>query len=184
MLGKASTTTFDLSTGYHEESIRIPAVITVVILLLIGIPMALWIYRIDKTGEKATNISKYETLVTSVDSDVQVVNAVLDNDATELEAINAARSAGTVRLIVPEVVIVEQRDNSSKVNSPLDIEMDGIYWSPANPLMTIGGETYREGDTIQGYIIVDIGKRSATFKGKDGSLIEKDIYENLLQNKR
>jgi len=100
--------------------------------------------------------------VQTVDGDVQTVDAILDKDA---EAINAADKKRTVTLIVPEIVIVEDRKNGSEKQSSLNIVLDGIYWNPDSPLATIDGETYREGDIIQGYKIVEIGKRSVQGQG-------------------
>ncbi len=181
MLGKASNTNVGLSSEYREETAKLPVAITVAAVLLVGIPLAVWIFRIDEAGKISADISKYETLVQTVDGDVQTVDAILDKDA---EAINAADKKRTVTLIVPEIVIVEDRKNGSEKQSSLNIALDGIYWNPDSPLATIDGETYREGDTIQGYTIIEIGKRSVRFKGKDGTIVEKDMYEDLLRSQR
>ena len=183
MAGNSLTKTADLSADYQEESIRTPALITLVLMVLISIPLGSWIYRINMAGKNSSNVTKYEKLVKRVDGDVQIVSTVLNSDTAEMEAIQASRSAGTVRLIVPEVVIVEKRDKPAPDKTTLDFELDGIYWSIANPLVTIEGETYRIGDTVYGYTIVEIRKRSVIFKGKDGKLVEKDIYGDLLQKK-
>lgn len=183
MSGKAGNANIDLSVDYREESIKLPAAMAVVAMLLVGIPLATWIYRIDAAGKKLADVSKYEVLVEGVNGDVQTVNAVLSNDARLLEGINRDE-AKKVTLIVPEVVIVENRKDQPKEQSPLKADLDGIYWNPANPLVTIDGETYRIGDIVQGYEIIEINKRSVRFKGQDGTVVEKDIYEGLLQNQK
>jgi len=182
MSGKAKSASANLLTDYCEESIKIPALITIVLLAIICIPLTIRIYRIDAAGKMSTDISKYQELVEVVGGDLQMVSSIVNNDSKELAALNAARAAGTVRLIVPEVVIVERRSADSQKRSTLNIDIDGIYWSAANPLVTINGETYHEGDTIQNYTITKIDKRSIRFEDQNGTVIEKDIYENLLYN--
>jgi hypothetical protein len=110
------------------------------------------------------------------------VDALLRNDAEELEAMRQAQQSQVVTLIVPEVVIVEEKKNPEKI-SPLKVNLDGIYWNAKNPLISIGDETYRVGDVIQGYEIVRINKTTVQFRAPDGSLIVKDMYENLLNKK-
>ena len=183
MLGKMRAKEVDLSAEYHEETVHVPVIITILVILLIAIPFSLWIYNIDEAGKLSSNVSEFELMAATIDSDVKSVTKILRTDAREMQALDATRKAGTVRLIIPEVVIVENRKTNSDADGELNIEIDGIYWSPANPLVTIGGETYRVGDMIQGHEIVKIGKRSVTFKRKDGKLVEKDIYEDLLQTR-
>lgn len=167
---------------YREESIRIPTAITLLLLIAITIPLVAWIFKIEKAGKLATDVSKYDQLAQRVDDDVKVVAAYLSNDEAEQQALLAAYRTGSVTLIVPDVKIVESRDPALTKDETLNFEMDGIYWSPSNPLVTIEGETYRVGDTVHGHEIVGIGERSVTFKSRDGALVQKDIYDDLLQD--
>jgi hypothetical protein len=168
--------------AYKEESVKIPAAVTVALLILICAPLVLWIIRINAEGIQATNTAKYDALVSKVENDVRTVDALLRNDAEELEAMRQAQQSQVVTLIVPEVVIVEEKKNPEKI-SPLKVNLDGIYWNAKNPLISIGDETYRVGDVIQGYEIVRINKTTVQFRAPDGSLVVKDMYENLLNKK-
>ncbi|MDF7799997.1 hypothetical protein P4C99_11025 [Pontiellaceae bacterium B1224] len=164
---------------YKEESVKIPVAITMVLLLLVCTPLVLWIIKINDEGSRATDISQYNALVSKVNNDVRTVDAILRNDAEELEAIRSAQRTQVVTLIVPEVVIIEERAGAAKAK-PLNISLDGIYWSPNNPLVSIGDETYRIGDVLQGYEIIGINKTTVQFQAADGTLIVKDMYEDLL----
>ncbi|MDF7808433.1 hypothetical protein P4E94_13345 [Pontiellaceae bacterium B12219] len=171
------TTLSTPGTPYKEESIKIPAGVTVVLLVLICIPLLLWILRINEEGARATNTAKYDAMVAKVQNDAQTVDALLRNDAAELEAMRAAKEA--VTLIVPEIVIVEEKKEPEKIGA-LKVNIDGIYWSPKNPLVSIGDETYRIGDVVQGYEIVRINKTTVHFQAPDGTLVVQDMYEDLL----
>lgn len=183
MFGKRNSMAV-LVPEYREEDIRIPVMVTIVVLLVVAAPLVSWILKINKEGIRSTDITKYNNLIETVAGDVKTVDAMLRNDAAELAAITSTRKAPSVTLIVPEVVIVEERANKRTEASPLKIHLEGIYWSPANPLVGIGGETYRVGDVIQGYEIVKIGKTSVQFQHGDGTIVVKDMYENLLHSQK
>ncbi len=169
-----------VSTPYKEESVKIPSAITLIIIVLLTVPLAMWIIKINDEGTRAANVARYNTLIATVDHDVRTVRALLGNDAEELAAIREARKTATVTLIVPEVVILEQKTDGQNV-APLKVTLDGVYWSPSNPLASIDGETYRVGDVIQGYEIVRIDKTSVQFQSSDGTIVKKDMYDDLLK---
>ncbi|VGO17543.1 hypothetical protein PDESU_06140 [Pontiella desulfatans] len=181
MATKLNLPEVDFVDDYREESTRIPLVITLLLLLLTAAPMSYWIFRINQVGTVSTDVSNYDVLVNAVANNVKTVDAMLNNDAEALAAINANSKKQVVTLIVPEVVIVEDRGMEPKEQRALEIELEGIYWSPANPLVGINGETYRMGDSIQGYEIVRIGKTAVQFQGADGNIVVMDMYENLLK---
>lgn len=170
-----------VSTPYKEESVRVPVIITIIILALIITPLVLWIMRIDDAGTRAANVSKFDSLIGSVQQDVRAVRAFLDNNTDELEAMRNAQQEQVVTLIVPEVIIVDEQ-KEQRID-PLKVDLEGIYWSPNNPLVSINEETYRVGDIIQGYEIIQIGKMAVLFQSPDGTVIEKDMYGDLLNGK-
>jgi len=170
-----------IAAPYKEESVKIPSMITLIIVALFSIPLVMWIIKINDEGTRAANVARYNTLISTVDQDARTVRALLDNDADELAAIRDARDSATVTLIVPEVVIVEEKTDGQQV-MPLTVTLDGVYWSPKNPLASIDGETYRVGDIIQGYEIVSIGKTSVQFQSSSGIIVVKDLYEGLLKD--
>ena len=179
MAGQANAMKIVIFEEYREESVKVPALITMVVLLLISAPLIFWLTKINEKGLKLADISRYDNLVAMVESDTRAVSAILNNDAAELAAINAARKSPVVTLIIPEVVIQDEKKPKEGVG-PLNIDLEGVYWNSANPLVGIGGETYRSGDVIQGYEITHIGKTSVQFQAPDGTILVKDMYENLL----
>lgn len=182
MIGTKNSTNESLSEKYHEETLAIPVVVTIVVLLLLALPLVYRISVINAEGSKANDISKYSALVKLVDADIQTVDAMLRNDTAALAAINASHTP-QVTLIIPEVVVVETK---SKEGDPevLKVEMEGIYWSPTNPLVGINGETYAVGDSVQGHKIIKISKTTVEFRSKNGTTVVKDMYEDLLKYKR
>ncbi|MDH3981998.1 MAG: hypothetical protein OES84_03760, partial [Kiritimatiellaceae bacterium] len=158
----------DPMAEYREESIKVPVVVTVVVVLLIVAPLIYWILQINAFGIRAADTTKYDALVQVVDSDVQTVDAMLRNDTAELEAILAARKTPVVTLVVPEIVIVDEKTSDPNRTAPLKGELEGIYWSAERPLVGIAGDIYRVGDKVQGYEVVQISKRSAQFRAEDG----------------
>lgn len=162
---------------YREESTKVPVFMMVVVLVLVSAPLVWAISSINTAGSKAADVSKYNTLVQTVGTDLKTVQTMLADGAAGVDIQDR-----TVTLIVPELVIVDEAKPGDAL-APLKIELKGIYWSPTRPLADIDGETYYVGDSIQGYKIIKIGKTAVHFKAKDGRIVVKDFYEDLLQNK-
>lgn len=171
----------DLMTNYREEGVRGALIITAVILLIIALPLGLWIVKVNKEGIAAADVTRFNALVKLVDTDVQSVGAMLRNDTEALDAMKASRKKPVITLVVPEILIVENERNNSSGPNPLTVELEGIYWSPRNPLVGIDGETYKIGDVIDGYEIVRITKTGVQFQSEDGNIVVRDMYENLLE---
>ncbi len=169
----------DVQVDYREETIKVPAIITVVILLLVTIPLVYSIFKINAAGVRATDVSQYTTLAATVSGNIQSVEDMLRNDAAALVAIQSAQTGASVQFIGPEDVAEETGSLSFVSQSPLNVELEGIYWSPANPLVGIGGETYRVGDSIQGYEIYKISKMRVYFRGQTGDTVIKDMYGDI-----
>lgn len=168
---------------YREESVKVPAAVTLAVLLLVAVPLVMWIMKINNEGSRSANVVRFNNLITEVSADVRAVRALLNNDAEELEAMRQAREAAVVTLIVPELVIVEEQ-GPNRPKERFDVSLDGIYWSAKNPLASINGQTCRVGDIIQGHEIVYIGKTTVRFQARDGSLVVKGIYDELLKGQR
>lgn len=167
--------TVDAVSEYREESARIPFVVMAVLVLMIGLLLGWTIFKIDTEGFHAVNVSKYSTLIQAVSADTQAVAAMLEDGSTEM----MDRKRTLAPRVPKEVPVVEIKP---AIQSPLAIELKGIYWNPVHPLVDIDNEIYREGDTVQGYAITKIGKRSVQFKAKDGGMVVKGIYEEQLEN--
>ncbi len=162
---------------YREESAKIPFVVMAVLVLIIGGLLGWLIFKIDTEGTHAANVSKYDALIQTVFADTQDISIMLKDGS--LGRVSRKR---TITLIVPEVVLVDE--NESKAQSPLKIELKGIYWNPTRPLVDIDNKTYYVGDKVQGYTIVKINKTAVHFKSQDGGIVVKEFYENLLQIKK
>jgi len=166
-------------TVYREESTKRSVAIAGVALTLLIVPLVGSISRINAAGLKSADISKYTTLIRTVDSDMRTVEKALANRLSGLES-----TERSVTLIIPELVIINEIKPDDERPTSLKIDLKGIYWNPSNPLVGINNETYRVGDKIQGYVIVKIGKTAVHFKAKDGTLVVKDFYENLFKSKK
>jgi hypothetical protein len=171
-----------LPTAYKEESVKIPVAIAVLLVILISVPMVLWILKINDEGTRSADVTSYETLIRKVNQDVRTVRAYMSNDAAELESIRNSQKNMVVTLIVPEVVIIDEK--KEQTIQPLKADLDGIYWSPSNPLVSINDETYRIGDIIQGYEIIKIDKTVVHFQASDGTIVLKDMYGDLLKGSK
>ncbi|NNJ69984.1 MAG: hypothetical protein HKP10_01695 [Kiritimatiellales bacterium] len=178
MISRKSKTT-DIQAEYREETIKVPAIITVVILLLVAVPLIYGIFQINKEGLRQTDVTQYTTLAATVSGNIQAVEDMLRNDATALAAIQTVQKNTSVRFIGPEDADEEIENLTFVGQSPLNVELEGIYWSPAKPLVGIGGETYRIGDSIQGYEIYKISKTRVYFRGQTGDTVIKDMYGDI-----
>ncbi len=162
---------------YREESVGIPVLSTVLVLVLVAAPLFWTLVRINRDGVKSTDISRYEGLAQAATLTVQTVDAMLRNDEAELAAIRAGQSPDKVTLIIPEIEIKEIAPHNK---TKLDVGLINIYWDVANPLVGIEGDTYGVGDKVQGYEIINILKTKVYFRGPDGKTVIKDINEDLL----
>ncbi len=170
--------TVDPDADYCEESVKIPLAIAILAVVLVAAPFIYTVLKINDEGAQAAVVTKYNALVEAVLSDLGAANTMLHDDSG-MASIKAVGGNSVVKLIVPEVVLVDAE--SQNPEDELNVELEAIYWSPSNPIAGINGETYHVGDTIQGYEIVEIGKTTVHFKGKSGKVIVKNFYENLFK---
>lgn len=184
MTGKAKSPEGGTVVAYREQSIHFPIAVMVVALLLVCAPSLFWIHRVNVQGNSENSVVHYHALLDLVATDILAVDALMRDDASALAALDATRKAPVVRLIVPDVVIVEEKKVPEKEVSPLRSVLEAIYWNKTNPLATLDGETYRVGDSLQGYEIVAINKSTVLFKGGDGKVVVKDIDEDLRKYRR
>lgn len=167
------------SDTYHEESIKVPVIITVVVLLLTSLPLTSWILNINREGTLAADVTNYQELIRRAADDVRVVDILMRNDNEALALIRQSSQILDVDVIAPSVTITAKPKQKDRMAVQLNVKLEGIYWSAANPLVGINGETYGVGDVIQDHTIIEIGKTAVMFEGGDGIIIEKNIYEDL-----
>jgi len=173
-------TTHPRLKDYHEERFVFPIGITLFVVILLGVLLGLWGRWDDQAVMMQADLAEYEFVEQSVSVDLQSIQSMRQHDASTIEDIHAAMRGQPVTLVIPDVVIVEKSATGASP-SPLTVEVDGIFWNQENPLVTLGGETFRVGDLVQEYEIVRIGKTAVFFRDRDGNTVEKDIYENLLK---
>lgn len=172
----------DFDAEYCEETVKVPLLTMVVVVLLISAPLVWMIMRINEAGTRATSVSEYSALVEIVNYDVTEVSSMLSGNSEVVVKLDQGKPV--VTLVVPELVLIDEGNIAPQANLPLDVQLDAIYWHSVNPIVGIGKETYQIGDSFQGYEIVKIGKTDVHFKGKNGKIVVKDFYENLFQSKK
>lgn len=165
--------------AYREETVRLPVVLTLLLVVLIAAPLIYWMVLINREGTRTADVSRYTELVDALDSNVKMVDAMLRNDLEEVAAINEASKNDGIKLNVPDFVIIDEEPVAPRPKEQFDATLDGIYWSTSNPLVGIDGETYRVGDTVQHYEIIQIGKSKVRLHGPDGEIVIMDMNENL-----
>lgn len=164
---------------YREETVRGPVLLTLLLVVLIAAPLVYWMFLLNREGTRTADVSQYTVLVEALDSNVTTVDAMLRNDLEEVAAINEASKNNMVKLIVPDFVIIEDEPQAPKPKEQFAVKLDGIYWSASNPLVGLNGETYRVGDTVQNFEIIQIGKSKVRFHGPDDEIVIMDINESL-----
>lgn len=164
---------------YAEESPRLPALFALALTLLVAALLAYWIVQVNRQGRRDTNLAAYRQLVQAMQADATEVDAILRNDAEALSGLAANRKR-VATLIVPEVVIVDEPKPAEPAGAKaFEAEITGIYWNPSQPLVGIGGETYRVGERVDGYEIVRIGKSKVQLQSEDGTLVIKDMDDDV-----
>ncbi|MBN2161378.1 MAG: hypothetical protein JXR25_00325 [Pontiellaceae bacterium] len=159
---------------YEEVSLKLPLIILVLSLVLTGGPLAWGLVKVNEDGEASIGVSKYLTLADGAAKNIALVKNALQGRKEESQQVK-----DVVTLVVPEVVIVEAEKTEVKGPKPLDVEIHGIYFSRNMPLVDLDGQTYRVGDSVQGYRITKISETSVHFIGPDNKAVVRDMYEDL-----
>lgn len=169
-----------LMNAYREESPRLAILVTVVVVVLVGAPLALANKKIGDEGASAADISKYAQLANTIDENVAVVRRVLENGVVKeatLVAGGILAPKGTL-LITPKVVPTNANESTQNPNS-LNIKLTAIYWNPNDPLVTIDDDNYHVGDKIKGFTILEIRKTEVVFRSPGGEKVVKYFYDYL-----
>jgi hypothetical protein len=172
----------NIDSAYREETVTSSIYVLLVALVVVAAPLGWLTHRIGAEGLKAADVSRYSSLTVQVAQKVKVAQAMLEQESMD-EAVVAEIVAPSVRLITPDIAPTNIEEVAMQDPEKLDIELNAIYWSPRDPLVTIDDESYRVGDKIKGYTIVEIRKTEVIFKSPLGETVIKYFYEYLDQSK-
>ena len=175
MKGKKNSSDASVEAVYCEETVRVPFVVMLLLVVLVVVPSGWLIRRENAVGVHSTDVAEGKALARSVMDNLKALDSLMVGDGDQMGP------SEIVTLIVPEILIVDASKPTQPEQAVLSVELKGIYWNPTHPLADIDGETVSVGDEVaNGYIIVKIGKTSVHFKGKDGKIVVKNMYEGLL----
>ena len=164
--------------GYSEESPMLAIIIAIVVVVLVGIPLGLLNKKISDEGSLAADVSRYTGLADKVGDNVRVVREMLEKGLVDKAMLDAAL-APRVGLILPDIYPENLEEAKNQAPNKLDIELNAIYWSTTDPLVTIDNENYRVGDKVKGFTILEIRKTEVVFRSPLGDKVVKYIYDYL-----
>lgn len=174
-LDKKNPSTVPMEAVYCEETVRVPFVVMLLLVVLVVVPSGWLIRRGNAVGARSVDVAEGKALARSVVGNLKALDSLLAGNGDQMGP------SEVVTLIVPEILIVDASPPAQPEKAALSVEIKGIYWHPTRPLVDIGGETFSVGDEVaNGYVIVKIGKTAVHFKGKDGKITVKDMYEGIL----
>jgi hypothetical protein len=165
-------------TGYCEESPRLAIIITVIVILLVGVPLGLLNKKISDEGSRDADVSLYADLANKVGVNVRVVGEMLEKGVVDVVAL-AAVAAPKVTLITPDINPTNMQEAASQDPNKLNVTLSAIYWNPSDPLVTIDNENYRVGDKVKGFTILEIRKTEVVFRSPLGDKVVKYFYDYL-----
>jgi len=179
MIGKNKVKT-DAAHEYREVWVK-PAIYTMlVVVIIVAAPLGWLNQKIGAEGFRIADTTQYRNLVDGVGRDVKAVQRMLDNE--HMDEITL-KGTPVVTLITPDIMPTNMGE-AAKDNGRFSIALSGIYWSPNDPIATINGENYHEGELISGHRIVEIRKTEVVFEDPMGDKIVKYFYDYLDQGKK
>jgi hypothetical protein len=168
------------AVAYQEETVGLPLLIALVVTGLVAVPLLWMIPRINQEGEKTANVSRYEQMTVVLSGAVTKVYEMLTSSEAALRQVQLLEEPKDPILLIEDLPVVDVVEIAPELN----VESMNIYWNAGRPLVGIDGETYAVGDFVDGYKITDIQQTKVFFKGVDGQIIAKDMYEDLLLKSR
>jgi hypothetical protein len=169
-----------LSEMYREESPRPAIIIMVVAVALVAAPLALANKRIGDDGQRAADVSKYALLAQKLNANVSVVLTAFKKGIVSESHLRESGVLGNrgATVIIPDRM-PKKMGESDKDPGNDDLRLSAIYWIPGDPLVTINDENYREGDKVEGFTILKIGKTEVELRSPAGEKIVKKFYDYL-----
>jgi len=179
-MNKSLKLTEKTTEGYREESPKTAIMITVFSVILVGAPLAYANKKIDDQGSRAADTSRYAKLTSKIEQNVGYVKEVLGKGVVReaiLSKTGILANRGTT-LITPNIVPTNLSE-ATKNQNDLDVVLSAIYWSAADPLVTIDDENYHVGDKVNGFTILEIRKTEVVFRSPAGEKVVKYFYDYL-----
>jgi hypothetical protein len=179
MSGKKNTPGRGYET-YQEVSVKPSVYIMIAVVAAVALPLGWLNLKIGAEGSKIADTSEYRPLVAGVQRDLQTMKGVIDSAHLDEKALKNAL-APRPTLITPDIDILPANpDQASKdTGSKSKIKLSAIYWSRTDPIVTINGENYKEGDYVEGHRILDIRETEVLFEDPMGNEFVKDFYDYL-----
>lgn len=175
----------EVAEKYREEATKPAIVYAVLAVALVSAPLAWGIRDIEKKGVESANTAHYSLLAATVGKDVAEVRKILASEVVEEASLVGIAAAAVVEEVPPESVVTnESIPGVAEDPKKLEIRLSAIYWNARAPLATIDGETYRAGETVKGFKIVEIRETEVEFKGPLGDTVIKYFYDYLEKPKR
>lgn len=173
----------DAASDYREVPVK-PSIYTMLaVVTAVAAPLGWLNLKISAEGSRGADISRYSDLVAVVNRDVDTVQRMLDHEhIDEKELKNSLAPVPT--LITPDILPTNIDEAEMQTASSLNIEMNGIYWSPTDPIVTINNENYHVGDRIQNHLIIEIRKTEVVFEDPMGEKVVKYFYDYLNKPKK
>lgn len=162
---------------YQEVNARQEFQFMVILVLLVTAPLVWLNYTIEKEGVIAADVSSYDAIMKNINSDALSVRKLRDIEVQALASLRYSGDSGKSSLIVPNDGQTNNEDMAA--SRDLNIELSGIIWNPADPLVIIGREIYRKGESVNGYEIIKVSRTEVSFRNSQGDVVEKQFYEFL-----
>jgi hypothetical protein len=171
---------YNTSDEYREVAVK-PAVYTMLaVVIAAALPLGWLNLRIGEEGSKIADTTRYSELVAVVNRDLKTVQNMIASARVDERSLKGSL-APAVTLITPDILPTNLDEASRQDASKFNIELNGIYWSPVDPIVTINDENYKVGDLVQGYRILEIRKTEVVFEDPMGEPIIKYFYDYLGQ---
>ena len=162
---------------YREERIK-PAVLTMlIVVVIVTVPLGWLNKKIGDEGLRIADTTKYNEVIKVVDQDVKTVQKMLNNELVDEQQLMGVSTAPMVTLITPDIMPTNMSEALNSKKS--QIVLKGIYWSPTDPIVTIGEENYHIGEMVQGHRIIEIRKTEVVFEDPMGEEFVKYFYDYI-----
>ena len=169
---------------YREVQVKTSIYTMLVVVTAVAAPLGWLNLKIGAEGSEVADTSRYHDLVAVVNRDVNTVQRMLDNEHVDERSLKGSL-APVVTLITPDNFAPASMDDAANQNAgKLKIELNAIYWSPTDPIVTIDDENYYVGDMIQNHRIIEIRKTEVVFEDPMGEKVVKNFYDYLGKPKK
>ena len=177
MIGKNKANA-GVASEYREVSAK-PSIYTMlIVVVVVATPLGWLNQKIGAEGFRIADTTRFQNLVAVVGEDVKTVQRMLDNELVDKKELTGAM-APVDTLITPDIMPTNMGEAEQQEPSMFKIELNGIYWSVHDPIVTINDENYHTGEVIQGHTIIEIRRTEVVFEDPMGDRLVKYFYDYL-----